>query len=343
MARGSTYVYVGNAGTRDVSAYAMNGDGTLAPIGTYAVPGPTESCFSLPLAVSPDNRFLFAALRNVPWSVRSFAIDAASGRLDDLGAGPLAANPCYLCVDKTGGFLLSASYFGSKLAVNRIGADGIVAPAHQVIDTDPKSHAIVLDAANRHAISTSLGGEIVYQWLFDSESGRLSPNTPPFVRVADYAGPRHLVFHPNGRHAYLLNEHVVTIHVYDYDPDKGTLSEKQVTTSWAPALATKMSAADIHVTPDGRFLYASERQSNTLALFAIDARDGTLAFKDQIVTETYPRGFAIEPDGRFLYCAGQQSNRVSAYAIAPVSGKLSKIADYAAGGGPNWIEIVRPR
>ncbi|HWG04335.1 MAG TPA: lactonase family protein [Beijerinckiaceae bacterium] len=343
MSRGSTYVYVGNAGTRDVSAYAMNGDGTLTPIGTFAVSGPTAACFSLPLAVSPDNGFLFAALRNEPWSVRSFAIDAASGRLDDLGAGPLAANPCYLRVDKTGRFLLSASYFGSKIAVNRIGANGIVEPAHQVIETEPKSHAIVLDATNRHAISTSLGGEIVYQWRFDSEFGRLAPNEPPFVRVADYAGPRHFVFHPDGRRAYLLNEHVVTIHVYDYDPDRGTLSEKQVTTSWAPPLAAKMSAADIHVTPNGRFLYASERKSNTLALYAIDAHDGTLAFKDQIVTETYPRGFAIDPDGRFLYCAGQQSDRVCAYAIDPLSGKLSKIAAYVAGGGPNWIEIVRPR
>ena len=343
MATVSTYLYVGNAATRDVSVFKMNPDGTLAPVGTFAVPGPTGSCFSLPLAVSPDKRTLFVALRNEPWSLCSFAIDPSSGRLDYLGSGALAANSCYLCIDKSGRFLLSASYFGSKIAVNRIGADGLVQPPHQIIDTEPKSHAIVLDAANHYAISTCLGGEILYQWCFDAETGHLTPNEPAVVPVANYAGPRHLVFHPNGRHAYLLNEHVVTVHVYDYDPDKGLLREKQILPSWTPALADKMSAADIHVTPDGRFLYASERKSNTLALFAIDAGDGTLSFQDHVVTEEYPRGFAIDPCGRFLYCAAQSSNRVSGYTIEEASGRLKKIADYATGGGPNWIEIVECR
>ena len=124
-----TYLYVGNGETRDISAFRLDGgNGDLAPIGTFAVPGPTDPCFSFPLAVSPDKRFLFAVLRNQPWSVRSFAIDAASGRLDYLGFGPLADNTCYISADKTGRFLLSASYQGNKIAVNTIGSDGIVQP-----------------------------------------------------------------------------------------------------------------------------------------------------------------------------------------------------------------------
>jgi 6-phosphogluconolactonase len=224
MPASSTYLYVGNGETRNVSAFRLDQEnGDLAPIGTFEVPGPAQSCFSFPLAVSPDKRILFVVLRNEPWSVRSFAIDAASGRLDYLGFGPLADNTCYISTDRTGRFLLSASYQGNKIAVNPIGADGIVQAPQQIIDTKPKSHSILVDAANRYALSACLGDGIFYQWRFNAETGRLTPNEPPFVsgeetfRAAPFRVPS------NGRMVYLLNEHAVTIYVYDYDPAKGTL------------------------------------------------------------------------------------------------------------------------
>ncbi len=337
----STYLYVGNAETRDVSAFRLDEQsGALAPIDTFAVPGPTESCFSFPLAVSPDKRFLFVVLRNQPWSVRTFAIDAASGRLAYLGQGPLADNTCYISTDKTGRFLLSASYHGNKVAVNPIGADGIVGPPQQVIDTELKSHSILVDAANRYALSASLGGDIFYQWRFDAATGRLTPNEPPFVAVKKHSGPRHFVFHPNGRLVYLLNEHAVTIYVYDYDPAKGTLAEKQVVDALTPTPGDKIWATDIHITPNGKFLYATERGSSTLAMLAVDPKDGTLSLTGHVVTEKQPRGFAIERSGRFLYCTGQLSTRMSSYAIDGASGKLTKLNDYPVGKNPNWIEIV---
>src|SRR6266545_3892958 len=328
----STYLYVGNAETRDVSAFRLDEQsGALAPIDTFAVPGPTESCFSFPLAVSPDKRFLFVVLRNQPWSVRTFAIDAASGRLAYLGQGPLADNTCYISTDKTGRFLLSASYHGNKVAVNPIGADGIVGPPQQVIDTELKSHSILVDAANRYALSASLGGDIFYQWRFDAATGRLTPNEPPFVAVKKHSGPRHFVFHPNGRLVYLLNEHAVTIYVYDYDPAKGTLAEKQVVDALTPTPGDKIWATDIHITPNGKFLYATERGSSTLAMLAVDPKDGTLSLTGHVVTEKQPRGFAIERSGRFLYCTGQLSTRMSSYAIDGASGKLTKLNDYPVG------------
>jgi len=337
----STYLYVGNAETRDVSAFRLDEQsGALAPIDTFAVPGPTESCFSFPLAVSPDKRFLFVVLRNQPWSVRTFAIDAASGRLAYLGQGPLADNTCYISTDKTGRFLLSASYHGNKVAVNPIGADGIVGPPQQVIDTELKSHSILVDAANRYALSASLGGDIFYQWRFDAATGRLTPNEPPFVAVKKHSGPRHFVFHPNGRLVYLLNEHAVTIYVYDYDPAKGTLAEKQVVDALTPTPGDKIWATDIHITPNGKFLYATERGSSTLAILAVDPKDGTLSLTGHVVTEKQPRGFAIERSGRFLYCTGQLSTRMSSYAIDGASGNLTKLKDYPVGKNPNWIEIV---
>ena len=341
MPASATFLYVGNGETRDVSAFRLDeGNGDLAPIGTFAVPGPTAACFSFPLAVSPDKRFLFVVLRNEPWSVRSFAIDAATGRLDYLGFGPLADNTCYISADKTGRFLLSASYQGSKLAVNPIGADGVVRPPQQIIGTELKSHSILVDPANRFALSACLGGDIFYQWRFDAASGRLTPNEPPFVPVNKHSGPRHFVFHPNGRLVYLLTEHAVTIHVYDYDPGKGLLGEKQVVNALTPTPGDKIWATDIHITPDGKFLYAAERGSSTLAMFTVDAKSGTLSLTGHVVTEKQPRGFAIDPAGRFLYCTGQLSTRMSSYAIDATSGRLAKLNDYPVGGNPNWVEIV---
>ena len=342
MPASSTYLYVGNGETRDVSAFRLDdGNGDLAPIGTFAVPGPTKPCFSFPLAVSPDKRVLFAVLRNEPWSVRSFAIDAASGRLDYLGHGPLADNTCYISTDKTGRFLLSASYQGNKIAVNPIGADGVVQAPQQIIDTELKSHSILVDAANRYALSACLGGDIFYQWRFNVETGRLTPNDPPFVPVKKHSGPRHFVFHPNGRMVYLLNEHAVTICVYDYDPGKGTLAERQVVDALTPTPGDKIWATDIHMTPDARFLYAAERGSSTLAMLKVDARDGSVSLTGHIVTEKQPRGFAIDPGGRFLYCTGQLSTRMSSYAIDGESGNLTKLNDYPVGRNPNWVEIVK--
>jgi 6-phosphogluconolactonase len=341
MSASSTFLYVGNAETRDISAFRLDREnGDLAPIGTFAVPGPTESCFSFPLAVSPDKRFLFVVLRNKPWSLRSFAIDPTRGHLDYLGSGPLADNTCYISTDKTGRFLLSASYHGSKIAVNPIGSDGIVLPPQQIIDTEPKSHSILVDAANRHALSASLGGDIFYQWRFDAETGRLTPNEPPFVSVKRHSGPRHFVFHPNGTIVYLLNEHAVTIYVYDYDPGTGRLGEKQIVNALTPTPGDKIWATDIHITPNGKFLYAAERGSSTLAIFKVDPKDGTLSLTGHIVTEKQPRGFAINSTGRFLYCTGQLSTRMSSYAIDGASGKLTKLNDYPVGKNPNWVEIV---
>jgi 6-phosphogluconolactonase len=337
----ATYLYVGNGHTRDVSAFRLNGaNGELASIGTFAVPGPTDRCFSFPLAVSPDKRFLFVALRNQPWSLRTFAIDPESGRLNYVGSGPLADNTCYISTDKTGRYLLGASYQGNKLTVNPIGANGVVGGPQQIVDTELKSHSILVDAANRYALSACLGGDIFYQWRFDAGSGRLTPNEPPFVSVAKHSGPRHFVFHPNGRIVYLLTEHAVTIHVYDYDRATGKLSERQVVKALTPTPGEKIWATDIHITPDGRFVYAAERGSSTLAMLEVDPREHTLSLIGHIVTEKQPRGFAIDPSGRFLYCTGQLSTRMSSYAIDAGSGRLTKLADYPVGENPNWVEIV---
>jgi 6-phosphogluconolactonase len=218
-----------------------------------------------------------------------------------------------------------------------------VGPVQQVIEQIPKAHCIQVDEANRFAFVPSLGDEKVRQFKFDSASGKLSPNSPDAVRLEDGSGPRHFAFHPNGRLAYLLCEASATLIVFDYDPATGLLRQKQGLDCKVKDYTLNHDvwhAADLHLTPDGSLLYASERASSTLAALRIDPATGMAAFIAHFPTETLPRGFAIDPSGRYLLAAGQASHHLAVYAIDPAGGELTFLARYAAGKNPNWIEFV---
>ncbi len=207
--------------------------------------------------------------------------------------------------------------------------------------TDPKAHAIQVDLRNRFAYVTCLGGGVVRQMRFDAATGRLDDQGTVAWRSRAGAGPRHFVFHPTDPFVFVLNELDATIDVLELDRATGTLSGVSV----AHALPARFAggapwAADLHLTPDGRFLYASERRSSTLASFAVDAERGMLAPIETVATEAEPRGFAISPDGRFLVAVGQASHRLSRYAIDDASGRLALIASQDVGRNPNWVEIV---
>ncbi len=338
-----TLAYVSNAGSKEIFVFAMDRDsGELNLIEKTPVPGTDRpSPTSMPLAVSPDRRFLYAALRSEPFPVSSFAIDQANGRLELLGSAPLADSMAYIVTDRSGRFLLAASYPGAKLTINPIDGDGRVgAEPTQVLLTEPKAHCVVVDAANRYAYCTNLGADIVMQLRFDAGSGTVSPNEPPSVSTKANAGPRHLAFHPTGRFLYLLNETDATLGVYAIDPVRGTLSELQTVPTLPRDFAGKPSAADLHVTPDGRFVYASERATSTIKGFRIDPETGKLGRCGRWPTETTPRGFAIDPRGRFLLAAGLGSNAVTVSAIDPENGELAPLRQYRVGEMPNWIELV---
>jgi 6-phosphogluconolactonase len=338
-----TIVYVSSAGSREILVLALDREsGRVEPIEATPVSGGEgPSPTSMPLAVSPDRRFIYAAVRSEPFPAVSFAIDPRSGRLSHLASCPLPDAMAYIVTDRTGRYLLSASYHGSKLAVSRIGAQGAVeAPALQVFATPPNAHCIVLDQANRFAYAASLGGDVVMQFHFDVATGRITPTDPPVTRSKPKAGPRHLAFAPDGRFLYLINELDGTVNAYAVDPRSGALAERQ-TVSLLPAdFPDKPSAADLHLTPDGRFLYGSERASNTIMGYAVDAASGRLAPIGSVPTEPPPRGFRIDPSGRFLLAVGQSSNRMSVYAIDGGNGRLTKLADYPMGTNPNWVEII---
>jgi 6-phosphogluconolactonase len=343
MSAPQTVVYVSNAGSKEIHVFAMDRDsGELTPTEQVAVPGTDKpSPTSIPMAVSPDRRFLYAVLRSPPFPVSSFAIDRNSGRLTHIGSAPVADSMAYLTTDRSGRFLLGASYPGAKLAISPIDAEGHVgATPTQILPTQPKAHCVVVDPSNRYAYCTVLGADTVLQLRFDAATGTVTPNEPASIATRPNAGPRHLAFHPNGRFLYLLNETNATLGVYAIDPATGTLAELETKPTLPPDFTGKPSAADLHVRPDGLFVYASERTTSTIKGFRIDPERGTLSRCGRWPTETTPRGFAIDPRGRFLLAAGLSSNAVTVSAIDPDSGALCSLQQYRLGDMPNWIEIV---
>jgi 6-phosphogluconolactonase len=224
--------------------------------------------------------------------------------------------------------------------VNPIAPDGTVEPPKPVIATEPNAHAIQPDASNSFVLATSLGGNVVRQFRFDAETGTLSPNDPPAAQVKTGAGPRHFAFHPTNGRVYLLNELEASVYVFAYDAGNGTLKELQVISALPENKPDKIWAADLHLTPDGRFLYASERGTSTIAGFRVDPDSGALVLIGHTATEQQPRGFAIDPSGQYLLAVGQLSDSMTSYAIDPASGKLTRLKQYPMGKNPNWVEIV---
>jgi len=331
-----TFVYVANADSHDIAVLALDGaSGELREVERCAVGGTV-----MPLAASPDRRFLYASIRSEPYRVLTLAIDPASGRLNEIGSAPLAASMCWISTDGSGRFLLSASYGGSLVAVSPIGSDGVVRAAQQVVPTEANAHSIRVDPTNRFAFAACLGGGVVRQWRFDAVSGRLDDNEPPSWPARAGAGPRHFVFHPTGPWVCLLNELDASVDVLALDRDHGTLAALQTVSALPAGTAGEPWAADIHVTPDGRFLYASERRTSTIAAFAVDTTSGRLTALGSVATEAQPRGFAVTPCGRFLIAVGQASHRLSRYAIDAASGTLAKLGDQPIGRNPNWVTTL---
>jgi 6-phosphogluconolactonase len=339
--RAATFVYVGNAESNEIYVLQLDRQsGDLTIVEKVPIPGIEKPGTSTPMSVSPDRRFLYVGTRGEPKIAAGFAVDPTSGKLKHVGSGPLADSMAYIATDRTGRYLLGASYPGHKVTVNPIGPPGTVQPPHQVLPNYQNAHAILADAANRRVLVPTLGNDRVNVFAFDAATGSLAPGTPPSVEVKAKAGPRHFVFHPNGKLVYVIGELDGAVYVFDYDAGTGKLTEKQVVSALPPDFQGKPSAADLHITPDGKFLYGSERTSSTLAGFKVDPANGTLTPIGSVPTEKQPRGFNIYPSGRYLLAVGQLSHSLSSYAIDPASGKLTKLKEYAVGRSPNWIEIV---
>ena len=335
-----TFAYVGNADSNDISVFKIAESGEMTPVQTAAFTGVAKPGSSTPLAITPDHRVLIAGVRSQPFVAVSFAIDPKTGQLSHIGNGPLADSMANIAIDHSGKFLFSASYGGNKVALNPVLANGVVGEPKQVIPTGLNAHAFLPSPDNRFVFATNLGSDQVLGFAFDATTGTLTPSDPPIHKVPEKSGPRHFVFHPNGKFVYLIHELNADVAAFSYEAKSGAWSEIQRTTALPEGLSGKPWAADIHITPDGRFLYASERTTNTLTAYKVDATSGKLTTIGSVPTEKQPRGFHIDPGGRYLAAVGELSDSMTVYAIDQSSGALAKQKSYATGKKPNWVEFV---
>jgi 6-phosphogluconolactonase len=363
MSAAATFVYVSDAEDATIDAYVMDAKtGVLTSIGK-AEAGKTV----MPMAVAPNKKFLYAVVRSQPMRVITYAIDGKTGALAQKSTAPLPDSMPYVSTDRSGRFLFTASYGGDKVAVSPIGADGFVtAEAIQVLPTGRNAHSILADGTNRFVYSANLGANQVLQFAFDAKTGKLTPLDPPAVKPEPGHGPRHLAFSRDNKFLYVLNELSGHVTQYAIDGTKGTLKltdsvpsvPPELGMKWgqpqapvgaapaAPAAAPKPDekpaiwAADLRLTPNGKFLYTTERNTDKIALFTVAPRTGKLTYVTNFATERQPRGINIDPSGHYLIASGEKSDRLSVYRINQANGRLGEPARYPVGKGANWIEIV---
>lgn len=284
---------------------------------------------------------LYAALRTAPFPVTAFAVDPASGKLSLRGTASLPAPMAYISVAGSGRLLMGASYKDGKLSVSRIDADGRVqAPPSQVLTTPPKAHCILTGRSSNVAYATTIDGNAILIFQLDAQSGNLVPAAMPAMPCRPGAGPRHLALHPSLNVLYCVTEQSGTLAAFTIEPETGALRELQHEPMMPPGFQGNARAADLHVTADGRFAYASVRSSNIIAGFRISPRSGELSPIGLFAVEGSPRGFAIDRLGRFLICAGQTHNTVGVLGIDPDSGALALRHRISVGTNPNWVETV---
>ena len=375
-------LFLGGVATPGVVAAKAQATGVLVYFGTYTGPRskgiyvsrfdpttgrltPAELAAETPnpafLALHPEGRFLYAVnevgeFQGKPTgSVSGFAIDAASGRLTLLNqSSSMGPGPCHLTVDRGGHSLLVANYDGGSVAALPIGADGRLGVASAFVQhrgssvnlerqASPHAHSIDLDAANRFALVDDLGLDKVLVYRFDPARGALEPHEPPSVSLAPGAGPRHLAFHPDGRHVYVINELASTVTVFRYEPERGALREEQ-TVSTLPAGVTprpEYSTAEIQVHPSGRFLYGSNRGHDSIAVFAVDRTTGGLTPIEHVPTGgKKPRHFALDPTGAYLLAANQDSDSVVVFRVSETSGRLAPTGQKLRVGSPVCVTFA---
>ena len=311
------------------------------------------------LAFSPDYRCLFAVNETTDHdgqptgAVSAFTIDSLTGDLTFLNQQPSHGEaPCHISVDATGAYLLAANYGSGTVSVFPIEADGRLRAASEVIQHEgssvnqqrqqgPHAHSITIDPNNRFAFAADLGIDKVMSYRLDLNEGRLIANNPPSVSVTPGDGPRHFDFHPNGRYAYLINEIGSTVTAFNYEAESGSLQEIETISSLPAGFDGRNSTADIHVHPNGKFLYGSNRGHNSIVIYRIDEATGRLTLIGHESTQgEVPRNFAIDPTGRILLAANQNTDNVVTFWIDQSTGKLTPTGHSAKVPTPVCLKMI---
>jgi 6-phosphogluconolactonase len=339
-AQNDYYMLVGTytaAGSHGIYVYDFNtntGDARITDSARLANPS-----F---LAVSPNRNFVYAVSESAGagkngGKLASFSFDRSSGKLNFINQQSSAGNnPCYVTADKTGNWVMVGNYSSGTLAVLPVSKTGRLDTAVTVIEhsgrsvnterqNEPHVHSTVLSPDNKYLIVPDLGMDKVMQYRFDQKRGTLTPTSPAFTMTKAGAGPRHFEFHPNKKFAYLVEELTGGISAYRYSARTGELALLQNISTLPPDYLEYAGSADIHVSPDGKFLYASNRgESNTIAIFSINKETGMLtAIGHQSTLGKTPRNFNFDPGGNFLLAANQNSDEIVVFKIDKATGLLS--------------------
>jgi 6-phosphogluconolactonase len=289
------------------------------------------------LAVSPNHQFLFAVneTANVAGSVTAFKLDVKTGKLEFLNQQPSGGfNACHLIVDPDNRFVIAANYGSGTVEVLPIQTNGFLgmpvtvvqhhgSSVNQARQSGPHAHCIAMDARNRVYVC-DLGLDKVMIYHLDENSGQLTTNEVPFAELKPGSGPRHISFHPDGKFAYVVSEMGSTLTAFTYDPENGALKEIQSVSTLPENFHGNSACAEVAIHPSGKFIYASNRGHDSIAVFAIDEKTGRLTpVEHQPTLGKTPRGFAIDPTGQFLIAANQDSDNVTVFRINTENGKLT--------------------
>jgi len=342
-------LYVGLQDADKIAVFTIDNAGKLAQKGEVAAAGGPSV-----MAVSNNRRMLYVGQRGGP-AITSFRIDAKTGALDAAGSVAQPHAPTFLAPDRSGRFMLVAYYQGEGAAVYRLAADGTVAGASQDwFATAIGAHAIATDRSNRFAYVPHIarvqdnvleppknipGPNMIMQFRFDAEAGRLSANTPPQVAQPDLVGPRHYTFHPGLDLVYFSNEQGCSVTAYRIGPE-GALAPVQTISTLPAGFTARNTCSQIHLTPSARFLYVGNRGHNSIAAFNVAPDTGFLTLVGHAPTEPVPSAFCLDPEGGFLFAAGTASGRLASYRIDGERGTLTPIAVQNVGQRPAAIAAV---
>lgn len=323
-------VYTASPESQQIHAWQLQEDGTLTLLQVTDVAGQVQ-----PMVVSPKKDFLYVGIRP-NFRVLAYRI-AADGCLSLAGEAPLPGSPTHISTDRQGNYLFCGSYNDACVSISPIGHDGLPQAPTQVIGELAGCHSANIDLSNQTLFVPVLKQDRICLFQLKGD-GTLAPCAQSQVRTAEGAGPRHMAFHPGGTYGYVVNELASTVDVWELNTAGDQVVCVQSLDMMPPGFSGTRWAADIHITPDGRFLYACDRTSSTITVFSVSADGAVLTLEGHQPTETQPRGFNIDNNGRYLVVAGQKSHHIEVYRVQE-RGLLQPLARYAVGQGPMWVVI----
>jgi 6-phosphogluconolactonase len=285
------------------------------------------------IAIDPQRKHLYICNSQTPGGLSSFSIQS-SGALSFMNhVVATGRGPSHVSVDRAGKFVLNANYGGGYVEVYATKKDGSLgvqtahvqhtgSSVHPERQTKPYAHWFSVTPDNRFALAADLGTDRIVVYRFDERSGALAANDPPFIAVTAGAGPRHIAWLPNGKQFYLIEELANAITLFNWDAKKGTAIAQQTVSTLPAGFNGASTAAEIAVHPNGRFLYASNRGDDSIALFALDAQ-GQMTLKGHTPSQgKVPRYFALDPSAKWMVVANQSSDSLVVFAIDQNSGEL---------------------